>query len=749
MTEATIFDLRTTPFVRRALDRWHAVEDRKRGQIVFIAGRAGSGRSLTLKALARNFEAFAGGDVLHGSFVRGQYKPVTPDAHIKSPTKEVLTILGAIMSWATKITSPGISSVLDLASHLLKVSVPAYELASGFAARQRSLPESPDALKILLRGAARVRPLICLIDDFDVAEGSWWSDVLQSFATEVNVDLPLLIFVTLRGPEDLGVKQNPESDRLYIARRLVERQLAEWWPLEPVDAEQMGRFVGAAEPQVIRNLLDITAGNLRSTCQLWDDWRARRVVIESEHGWRFADDQTPASFALVNDILDDRIKRSLRTEDAQLLESTRQLLSWAALEGNVFTADALAQARGQDRDELIDFLDESLVRTSTQPDGVVVETESIVLAQGQDETRTLWRYAFVSDLYVFVLRRYGLISAERCHASLELARALAAVYVTDEARVAGTLARLFGEGGDEQMARRYQRLADFGMSGDMVRWHVAALQSAPRDDWQKEDYGRATALLLEAGGLMERGHPFAETLAVYETAYDMAVRAGVRIDQASALRRQANVYMQLMNMRSAAEKLTEALQISEEIADVCGAGMAWQGLADIDMSSADSREAARGKSEAWDAAYTKYQTSKALLDSCGAAPLQPGNWIGLAEIDQLRGDYGGAREKLEVSLQLAQRFGDLGAEAKTCLGLASLDRKQDRIEEAKKRYERALQIYQEAGDQAGEAHVWFQMSMFGIDTGATRDFLRNVSKWLEIYTKLRTDLPRLPPSPFE
>lgn len=102
-----------------------------------------------------------------------------------------------------------------------------------------------------------------------------------------------------------------------------------------------------------------------------------------------------------------------------------KLLGCAALEGRHFTADAVARVLGRDRDELVDFLDDTLVRGEDRPEGVLVEEESVPIDDPRSGRRYLCRYAFTSDLYWLTLGRYGLADSRKAGVSLTLARALA------------------------------------------------------------------------------------------------------------------------------------------------------------------------------------------------------------------------------------------------------------------------------------------------------------------------------------
>lgn len=248
---------------------------------------------------------------------------------------------------------------------LLQASATDWDLVDNLRRKGKSLPDSPEALKILLRRAAKAQPVVCLIDDLDEAEGSWLSDFVLTFAPEIATDLSLLLFLSMEGPMDLGPHEQEESDRLYLARRLTEEKdgPGQWWPLKPLSRDEIAAWLGPAEPDVVARLYAVTGGNPQWVKQLWEDWRERGVVRQSSQNqqWQVVPGHEVRSLGQVNDIFQDRLKRLLGRDDAPSLDKTRYLLSCAALEGRHFTAEAVARVLGRDQDELISFLDNILV----------------------------------------------------------------------------------------------------------------------------------------------------------------------------------------------------------------------------------------------------------------------------------------------------------------------------------------------------------------------------------------------------
>ena len=257
--------------------------------------------------------------------------------------------------------------------------------------------------------------------------------------------------LALDGPARLGDHDDGEPDSLYVARCLRDDGVADWHPLAPVGLDELERFTGAATPDVLRALLDVTGGRAAWAAQLWRHWRASAVVVQDDDRdpcWRFARDGRARAADPVEDVLGRRRMIDLVGDDPRALREAHELLVCAALEGRRFTAEGVAAALHRDRNEVIDLLDEQLARDADHPLGLVVEDGSVEV---DDETgrRTLWRYRFAAELDWLTLSRHdGLTDARRSERAGELARALSGCYGGQAHRIAHALARLFTLAGD-------------------------------------------------------------------------------------------------------------------------------------------------------------------------------------------------------------------------------------------------------------------------------------------------------------
>ena len=296
------------------------------------------------------------------------------------PAERLAKTISKVVELATPAVTasvgvPWLASAGKLLGQLAETSKAVRELLEHHARRARPLPLDPDGLKALLRRASLERPVACLLEDIDqvVARQVWWSQFLLPFAPEVVRDLRLLLVVSMSGPAELGGHERDEPQPLFVARRLVAKDLAGWRPLQPLTVASIGAWLQPCSPVLAARLHAATGGDPRWLGELWDDWQARRVVRRALDGtWQLAEPDS-ARLGGVNDLLDARLRRLLGTEEPAPLESARELLATAALEGPRFTAEAVAGALDRDSDEVIDLLDDTLTVGADRPDGLVAD----------------------------------------------------------------------------------------------------------------------------------------------------------------------------------------------------------------------------------------------------------------------------------------------------------------------------------------------------------------------------------------
>ncbi len=417
------------------------------GATVFVSGDESDGREALLRAVAAELR---GGDaiVVAGRFERGDFEPWAEEEDASA-----LQLLQAVVPLAETLLP-----VLKLFSLVLAQSAKAWQIVSQI--RERSGQIDPGLLlPQLLQLAAQERPIVCLVDCGEDAEAGWWEDLLTLFAGEIAGPVPVLLVV--------GIEAESRRDDVprgqYAARTLVQRGLARSWPLERIGHADLSAWVGRAEPQVFETLLDGSGGGRSGlAARLWEAWQAGGVVERErdDRPWRFTNGGE-------TEIVATRL-RSVARGSLPELERAREVLSVAALEGRLFTAEAVAHALEIQRDELVDYLDDVLV------EGELVEEAGLITIESDEGTQHLWQYRFVSDLDRLTLR-YALTRREAAERSERLAEGLVTAYGVASDVVSATLARLFDAGGNAEMAIGFWASTRIGIDHDVVLWRASRL----------------------------------------------------------------------------------------------------------------------------------------------------------------------------------------------------------------------------------------------------------------------------------
>jgi tetratricopeptide (TPR) repeat protein len=647
--------------VRDALAAYQQVAAAGRGQVLLVACPPGGGAGGVLQGLAGLLgQAHPRPTVVGGSFTNGEYAPWLGPTRPQVPLDRLAKTISKVVDLATPavtaaVGAPWLASAAKLLGQLAETSGAVRELVEQHARQSRPLPLGPDGLKGLLRRATMERPVACLLEDVDQVTGRqvWWSQFLLPFAAEVVRDLPLLLAVSLSGPAELGAHERDEPQPLYVARRLVERGLARWRPLQPLTVGDIGAWLHPCSPVLAARLHAATGGDPRWLSELWDDWQARRVVRRAPDGtWQLAGADS-ARLGKVNDLLEARLRRLLGTEELPPLEDARELLATAALEGLRFTAEAVAGALARDPDEVIDLLDDALSVGEGRPDGLVVDIGFLEVQGPGAELRHLSRYQFVSTLHWRTLRRYGLGGpSEVAERSERYAWALAEAFAPQQARVAPVIAELLAAAGKRRAASDFARQADFDTTPAAQRRQAFAVLEMPKDDWDDWDYIQATALLLRAGNSMLYVHPLRETLAVFEHASQLARRVDLRYELARALLHRGEVHLWLGEYTRAQQLLEAARKLAREfgdrgaVADACSPlGDASLGQGKLGTAGDHYREALHG------------------YRHLGVRYKEAVTWADLGTVDLEDGQLVGAREKLSGALQMVRHA--RGAEEET------------------------------------------------------------------------------------
>jgi tetratricopeptide (TPR) repeat protein len=717
------------------------------GATVFVGGGEGQGRAALFEAVALELGR-SGSLVVAGCMERERFLPWNLD----DPRRmRAFALLGAVMPLAEAL-----SPVVGLLSLLVSEGSAAWHLVSAMKESGERV-EPWVLLPQLLRVRAREGPVVCLIDHAEGADPGWWGDLLVLFANEIASDLPVLLVLGLDGPVDLDAEGPETSSGLYAARTLTRRRLAEWWPLAPIEREDVAGWVGPAEAVVIDGLMAASGGRSAMAADLWSSWKVAGIVElrNEDRRWHFtADGET--------NLVLERLKR-VRAVGGSLecLERVRLILSVAALEGRQFTAEAVGRVLGLGREEILDYLDDSLAVSSENPDGLVVELGSLGVPDGHGP-RVVWIYRFVCELDFATLRHWSLTPEERAEYSGVLAKALIACYAGAKLLAVATVARLYQVGGDSELAREYWRLSRIGQNDAIARSRAQALLDGVEPVGQLERTHAAEVLIAAAATLYTSG-PMADGLALSQAALRYAVdgsmeqfhghyysawfrlyldqreqarselavalaiaeRRHLRLSIADATHQLANLDYHDKDYESATKRYNRVLKVREVLRDPAGIATVREMLAELKVVDGDL-----------DGAYTEQVAVRELVDQLNDPYRQTMARVRLARIamhseSTYRERYPQARELLDEALTIIRADGNDRVEGIVLHELATVAHLADKPQIARDRALEAIPLSQKEPHALATTHLLLGMLEIELDKPrGARDQLRTA---LEIY----------------
>jgi tetratricopeptide (TPR) repeat protein len=260
--------------------------------------------------------------------------------------------------------------------------------------------------------------------------------------------------------------------------------------------------------------------------------------------------------------------------------------------------------------------------------------------------------------------------------------------------------------GERQQARQFQRLADFDAPLAVQRSQARAVLAADKDDWDEWDCVQAVALLLGAGDAMEDTCPLVETLAVYEGAYKLAMRAELPHDRLLALLGRGRMHRGLGQLSQAAQFLQAAQKLASELGDRLLLTRATYNLGLVRQRQGDPTAARRLLQEALDNARHLH------LGGIAATILHS-----LGTVDFQEGDLTGAREKFRQALAVHRSLGDAYNMGLGLYELGHLDYLSGDLSTAEQRTREALDIALREDDRFNEATRWHQLGMIAVRQG--------------------------------
>jgi hypothetical protein len=493
-------DLRVRPELLRELRR------RTRG-VVFVVGDRGSGRSATLAAFADELR-------------QDDEPPIVARYLFGGDPAELMN--GALLKQFVAAVAESPHAERQLC-----------------ALRESRRLDEPGDLLAMLRIAARVKPVVCLLDDFSRADLVWWRLFLRDGADEL-ARMPLLIVAALDG----------DSGSLVRHEDLADSWLASTVRVGPADATELEAQIGGRLAEPLRSdVFDLVGGGAGRIDDLWHELLGDGA-LEFDHDewrWRWGGPEDHSSF--VRDVFDRRIRQRCPTPEECALAWA--VVRMAAIEGTEFTPAAVAVALHRigydgcdDVDAVVDFIDEVLAGP---------ELFEVDEAAWRWRDRYAYRARFSHPGHAEALRRFGLDDEERKDWAGALGCALEELYAGAADRIGPVLAGVWAQAGEPDRVGCAGDLTERRRRG-LMRHEAAepldhliyadhllteAGRTASRNPWQALELGRSALSEAERSG---SGDAVALSLVTIATGLQALDKAGEALSYASRAAAVAEVH---------------------------------------------------------------------------------------------------------------------------------------------------------------------------------------------------------------
>ena len=708
-----------------------------KGQVCFVAGEAGTGKTALSEAFQAEAQARHADLVIAGGACDAQVGDSSPYApfhevlaaltdgvagravapKVKSENsarvlKTVRLIAEALAKFGPDLVGvfiPGTPFVGKMADFLIdqaglrdkfKKRISAKEaahplLASGSLSQDQIIEQFVNVLRDL---AARM-PLLIVLDDLHWADTAS-IDLIFRLIRRL-ADSRLFILCALR-PHDLrsapGDAPHPLEKVINEARRLRGDI---WLDLTEV-SERNGRdFIDAlidAEPNHIgrvfrQNLFAHTEGHPLFTVELLRDFRDRGIlVLDQDEAWTLAGHVDWGAIPA-------RVEGVVASRLSGLTQELRDILDVAAAEGQEFTAELIARVESREGRDIVRHLSGQL-------------QNPLQLVRGLDTRRIgaqrLSRYRFGHQL----VQKYlydALDEVQRSYLHEAVGFALEALYGAEAPSIAPQLARHFELAGIPDKARFY-----LAQAADQAA-------AAYANDAAIDFYSRSLAL-TPASAATDR----IALLAGRERVYRVLGQRELQRSDLDALQELA-VGPEQARLRT--ELLIRRAYMAFELSDFGGAIDAATAAESVAADGRDRAEVearvdamlirARAHFQRGEADASQADIDTALTLSRGAA-LSFHYAKALEQQGVLRwsvGDLTGSKGILEAALGLYRDAGDLRAESSALnnLGIVAMDQRD--FARAGQYYEQGRAIVMRTGQRVSEAHLLVNEGNAGYDSG--------------------------------
>jgi len=565
------------------------------GQVVFIIGEAGSGKSSLIHEFSRQAQAMVP-DLCVAS---GSCNAYTGVGDPFSPFREILELLSGGIEARLAAGAISNSHALKLWS-LLPITVRALidvgpDLIDSFISRSTLLDRSVIAasghadwlseLDDFLEGKpttihagsgsqqvdlfeqytrviitlAQTKPLLITLDDLQ------WSD-LGSISLLFHLGRHLgpsrVMLIGAYRPEDIALAKEG-------ARNALERLVNEFQHsygditvnLDLAEGSEFIRIFLETEPNHLtaafrQQLYRHTRGHPLFTVETMRGLQERGEIIKAEDGY-WVEGQSLDWMALPA-----RVEAAIRERIARLPDDLYRLLVVASVEGEDFIAEVVADILGVDEREIVQRLSNELIRKHRLVNALAIQRVG---------SRRLSRYRFRNYLFQKFIYE-SLDEAERAYLHEDVGNSLENLFGEQSSEIALQLARHYQVAGIPDKAIHYLFLAGqkalllsaYQEARTHLNQAIAILESLPDSDNRAD---QELELQLALGWASMKNAPHSERIAAYSRAYDLCLKLGDTATLSHVLGDLATYHYTRAEYSKAIELCQESLALARQTED--------------------------------------------------------------------------------------------------------------------------------------------------------------------------------------